>query len=49
MAGADTTSTTLYWGFLYMILYQDVQDKVQREIDLIIGDGPVSLDHRKKY
>ena len=48
MAGADTTSTTLYWAFLYMILYPNVQAKIQTEIDEIIGKGNPSAEHRKK-
>ncbi|XP_056384096.1 cytochrome P450 2D17-like [Hyla sarda] len=37
MAGTETTSTTLRWALLYMILYPDVQSKVQEEIDEVIG------------
>ncbi|ODN06219.1 Methyl farnesoate epoxidase, partial [Orchesella cincta] len=48
MAGGDTTSTTLYWAFLYMILYQNVQKKVQNEIDNVLGRFPPSLEHRKR-
>ncbi|CAL8077563.1 unnamed protein product [Orchesella dallaii] len=48
MAGGDTTSTTLYWAFLYMILYPTVQKKVQKEIDTVLGKLPPSLEHRKR-
>ncbi|XP_069823408.1 cytochrome P450 2D17-like [Dendropsophus ebraccatus] len=37
VAGTETTSTTLRWALLYMILYPDVQSKVQKEIDQVIG------------
>ncbi|XP_056379798.1 cytochrome P450 2D15-like [Hyla sarda] len=37
VAGAETTSTTLRWALLYVILYPDVQSKVQEEIDEVIG------------
>ncbi|OXA42687.1 Methyl farnesoate epoxidase [Folsomia candida] len=47
MAGADTTSATLYWAFLYMVLHEDVQRKVHNEIDLVLGNSPPSLDHKK--
>ncbi|CAG7786193.1 unnamed protein product [Allacma fusca] len=48
IGGADTTSTTLYWAFLYMVLYRDVQGKVQIEIDEIIGNETACAEHRKK-
>uniref|UniRef100_A0A8C6QN79 Cytochrome P450 2J6 n=1 Tax=Nannospalax galili TaxID=1026970 RepID=A0A8C6QN79_NANGA len=36
-AGTETTSTTLRWALLYMALYPEVQEKVQTEIDSVIG------------
>ncbi|XP_048833563.1 cytochrome P450 2J2-like isoform X2 [Brienomyrus brachyistius] len=37
LAGTETTSTTLYWSLLYMIKYPDIQEKVQAEIDSVVG------------
>ncbi|XP_053112400.1 cytochrome P450 2D17 isoform X2 [Hemicordylus capensis] len=36
-AGTETTTTTLRWGLLHMILHPNVQSKVQEEIDEVIG------------
>ncbi|XP_027883527.1 cytochrome P450 2J2-like isoform X4 [Xiphophorus couchianus] len=36
-AGTETTTTTLHWGLLYMIYYPDIQERVQAEIDAVIG------------
>ncbi|XP_052603438.1 cytochrome P450 2D20-like [Peromyscus californicus insignis] len=38
-AGMVTTSTTLSWALLLMILYPDVQSRVQQEIDEVIGQA----------
>ncbi|XP_073442755.1 cytochrome P450 2D14-like isoform X3 [Dendrobates tinctorius] len=37
IAGSETTGVTLRWAVLFMILYPDVQSKVQEEIDRVIG------------
>nr|XP_020143396.1 cytochrome P450 2D17-like isoform X7 [Microcebus murinus] len=36
-AGMETSSTTLAWALLLMILHPDVQRRVQQEIDEVIG------------
>jgi cytochrome P450 len=37
MAGAETSSTTLKWFFLYMVEFPDVQERIQEEIDAVVG------------
>uniref|UniRef100_A0A3P8P580 Cytochrome P450, family 2, subfamily P, polypeptide 6 n=1 Tax=Astatotilapia calliptera TaxID=8154 RepID=A0A3P8P580_ASTCA len=39
IAGSETTTTTLHWGLLYMIFYPDIQERVQAEIDAVIGSS----------
>ncbi|KAM4041447.1 cytochrome P450 2J2-like isoform 2-T3 [Anomaloglossus baeobatrachus] len=36
VAGSETVTSTLRWGLLYMVIYQDVQVKVQNEIDAFV-------------
>uniref|UniRef100_A0A0B7BT25 Cytochrome P450 n=1 Tax=Arion vulgaris TaxID=1028688 RepID=A0A0B7BT25_9EUPU len=36
-AGSETTSTTIYWCVLYMIVHPDVQEKVYQEIKDKVG------------
>ncbi|KAM9358031.1 cytochrome P450 2J2-like [Symphorus nematophorus] len=38
-AGTETTTTTLHWGLLYMIYYPHIQEKVQAEIDAVVGSS----------
>ncbi|KAI5616876.1 cytochrome P450 2U1 [Silurus asotus] len=39
IAGTDTTTNSILWMVLYMCLHPDVQEKVQREIDAVLGRG----------
>lgn len=50
IAGAHTTSTTLGFAFLNMIVHQDVQERVYQEIKEVLGDRkhPATSD-RSKY
>lgn len=36
-AGSDTLSSTLGWTFLYLAVDPKIQDKVQQEIDEVVG------------
>ncbi|ROK28241.1 Cytochrome P450 2K1 [Anabarilius grahami] len=47
IAGTDTTSTTLRWGLLLMAKYPHIQDRVQEEIDQVIGGRQPITDDRK--
>lgn len=47
-AGTETTTDTLRWALLFMALYPEVQEKVQAEIDRVIGhDRQPSTDDRE--
>ncbi|XP_048362912.1 cytochrome P450 2C31-like [Sphaerodactylus townsendi] len=48
-AGTETTTTTLLWGLLLMTNYPDIQGKVQKEIDDMLGSSQsFSYQDKKK-
>ncbi|XP_066271406.1 cytochrome P450 2U1-like [Branchiostoma lanceolatum] len=48
VAGTDPTTNTLLWSLLYMTLNPDIQDKVQEELDAVVGEGLPTLFHRSQ-
>ncbi|XP_035684253.1 cytochrome P450 2C31-like [Branchiostoma floridae] len=50
IAGTETTVTTLQWGLLYMVLCPEEQQKVQAELDSVLGTdhGVPTLAHRSQ-
>ncbi|XP_077144290.1 cytochrome P450 2B4-like [Ranitomeya variabilis] len=47
IAGTETTSSTLEWCLLYMMMYPDIQEKCREEIDKIRGDRD-HLDYKDR-
>ncbi|XP_072015542.1 vitamin D 25-hydroxylase-like isoform X2 [Amphiura filiformis] len=36
-SGTDTSSATLRWGSQYLVRYPQVQDRIHREVDMVVG------------
>ncbi|XP_053243436.1 cytochrome P450 2J4-like [Podarcis raffonei] len=49
IAGTETTAATLQWGLLLLVSYPDVQDKVYKEMEDVLGSSlPICYEDRKK-
>ncbi|XP_068810180.1 cytochrome P450 2J4 isoform X1 [Struthio camelus] len=49
LAGTETGATTLRWALLYMVVYPDIQEKVQKELDTVLGPSHlICYEDRKK-
>ena len=48
-AGSETTSTSIRFTFLYLILNPEVQERIQRQIDEVVPSGSIpSLEHKDR-
>lgn len=49
LAGVDTTNNTLSWGIHFMVTWPEIQNKVQEEMDLLMGrERGATLEDRDK-
>ncbi|XP_030072074.1 cytochrome P450 2J5 [Microcaecilia unicolor] len=49
IGSSDTISTTLHWAVLYMVAYPAIQEKVQKELDTVLGRSwRIFFEDRKK-
>ncbi|NXP03653.1 CP2J5 protein, partial [Thinocorus orbignyianus] len=49
LGGSETSSTTLYWGLLFMLLNPDIQEKVQKELDAVLDPSQlICYEDRRK-
>ncbi|XP_062599680.1 cytochrome P450 2B4-like [Saccostrea cucullata] len=46
IAGSETTTTTSKWAITFLVNFPEIQAKMRKEIDDVIGDRPVSLTDR---
>uniref|UniRef100_A0A4W3GQW0 Cytochrome P450 2F2-like n=1 Tax=Callorhinchus milii TaxID=7868 RepID=A0A4W3GQW0_CALMI len=49
LAGTDTTSSTLRWGLLLLLKYPQIQERIQREMEEVVGTtrSPVMADRKR--
>jgi cytochrome P450 len=38
-AGTETTATTIRWAIVYLLNNMDIQNKMRKEIDEVVGSG----------
>ncbi len=49
VAGGETTATTLRWGVLLLASYPEIQQKLQNEIDAVVGkERRPTMDDREQ-
>ncbi|XP_007119987.2 LOW QUALITY PROTEIN: cytochrome P450 2C31-like [Physeter macrocephalus] len=49
LGGTDTTATTLCWALIYMVQHGAIQERVQRELDEVLGTSrAVRYEDRKR-
>lgn len=48
LAGHETTASSLTWAFFIVSQRPDVVARMRAEVDQVVGDGPVLLEHTKK-
>ncbi|KAF5023611.1 hypothetical protein F66182_4313 [Fusarium sp. NRRL 66182] len=48
IAGHETTSGTLSFAFYSLLKHPEAYNKVQQEVDEVVGRGPVTVDHLTK-
>ncbi|XP_044146869.1 cytochrome P450 2C15-like [Bufo gargarizans] len=48
VTGTETVSATLRWAILLMIKYPEIQQKVQNEIEQVIGSARPQMTHKKQ-
>uniref|UniRef100_A0A3B3BU19 Cytochrome P450 2K1-like n=1 Tax=Oryzias melastigma TaxID=30732 RepID=A0A3B3BU19_ORYME len=46
-AGTDTTATTINWCLLFMAKYPHIQERVQEELNQVVGSRQVRIEDRK--
>lgn len=47
-AGTQPTSLTLTWVLLYLTNYPEMQRKLQKDIDSVIGQGQPNMEHKEQ-
>lgn len=49
-AGGETTTSSIEFSLMYMVVYPEIQKAVQKEIDTVVGrDRRPTLEDRVKY
>ena len=48
VGGFHTTGTVLTWMLYYLTIHPDIQEKVQEELEMVLGENDLNEDTIKK-
>ena len=49
LAGHETSASVLTWVFYLLAMQPDTVTRIRAEVDSICGDGPVQIEHAKRF
>ena len=48
LAGHETTASALTWAVYLLAMHAPTRERMRKEVDMVAGDGPITIEHTKK-